>query len=76
MKERDKPHRAILRINLSLHTIMNTGECSARYIPKETLEKCGLREDFLLYVDGKDQWDCLNKIQKKILEFRGKNGSS
>lgn len=53
---------------------MNTGECAARNIPKETLEKCGLQEDFLLYIDGKDQWDCLNRIQKKIKEFKNKNG--
>ncbi len=74
MNKKNVPHRAILRINLSLHTLMNTGECAARNIPKETLEKCGLQEDFLLYIDGKDQWDCLNRIQKKIKEFKNKNG--
>jgi|LULG01.1.fsa_nt_gb hypothetical protein len=76
MKEANKPHRAVLRINLSLHTILNTGECSSRSVEKEILDKCGLREDFLLYIDGKDQWDCLSKIQKKISEFRGENGST
>ena len=74
MGKQDAPHRAGLRINLSLHALMNTGECSARFIPNETLEKCGLQEDFLLYVDGKDQWDCLNKLQKKIKDFPYKNG--
>ena len=48
MGKQDAPHRAVLRINLSLHALMNTGECSARFIPNETLEKCGLQEDFLL----------------------------
>jgi hypothetical protein len=72
--KKNVPHRAILRVDLSMHTLMNTGECSARYIPKETLEKCGLQEVFLLYVDGKDQWDCLNKLQKKIKEFNNSNG--
>lgn len=74
MGKKDAPHRAILRINLSLHTLMNTGECSARFLPNETLKKCGLQEDFLLYIDGKDQWDCLNKLQKKIKDFQDKNG--
>ena len=72
MSKKMSPHRAVLKVDMSVHEIMRTGECHGDALPVKELEKCGLRKHFLLYVDGKDRYDCLNNVLKKIKKLEGK----
>ena len=68
-----KPHRAVIRVHMTVHEIMRTGESHGDTVCVEELEKCNLGEHFLLYVEGNDRYDCLRNVSNKIKQFQETN---
>ena len=67
------PHRAILYCKLGVHEVLKTGECKGDAIDSEDLKKAGLDETFILWVDGLDRYDCINKTVGQVRKFMGKD---
>jgi hypothetical protein len=68
--ETHKPHTAILSIQLEVHSLLDTGECSGRTVNKEVLKDYDISPAFLATVSGYTMDDCLKKLQQKIKELR------
>ena len=66
------PHRAILYCKLGVHEVMKTGECSGDTVDPEDLQKSGLDETFVLWVDGVDKYDCIKNTVNQVRKFMGK----
>ncbi len=65
----NRPHTAILNVQIEVHALDDLGQCSGKVLNNETLAKVGLKPSFLLKVDGIDAKDCLEKLMKKLGAF-------
>lgn len=69
MTDARAPHKAILSIQIEIHEVLNTGECSGNTVSKKDLENKGVKENILLSVDGFDRSDCIKKLKEKLKQF-------
>lgn len=70
MSETDKPHTAVLSVELEVHSLLDTGECSGRIVNEQKLKEHGITPAFLINVSGYTLEDCLEKLQTKLEELK------
>ena len=63
------PHKAILYVNIEVHEVLPTGECSGNIVSSNILKDKGLKKNIVLSVDGFDRFDCLKRLKEKLEEF-------
>lgn len=68
MIKEDKPHKAIINIQIEVHDILDTGECSGRIVD---LEQYNIQPYFLLSIDGENLNDCLKNLKTRLNSLRG-----
>ena len=74
--ETHKPHTAVLSVQLEVHSLLDTGECSGRVVSRSVLEEYGVQDAFLATITGMTLDDCLNKLKAKLEELRDDNVES
>jgi len=66
MSEIHKPHTAIISIQLEVHSLLDTGECSGRVVNQQTLEQYGIKNKSIILVNGYNMEDCLKNLKNKL----------
>lgn len=66
----DRPHSAIISVQLEVHSLLDTGECSGQIVNDDTLSKYNIESAFIIPVSGFTLDDCLTKLQKKIEDLK------
>jgi len=70
MAKGEAPHKAVVRMNISVHEVLKNGECSGTMMSLEELQRYGFNSDTIsVVVKGKDKYDCLRNLMTKIKEF-------
>lgn len=69
MSDAKAPHKAILSVNVEIHEVLPTGECSGNTVPENILKEMGVKEHYLLSVDGFDRFDCIKRLLEKLREL-------
>jgi len=65
-----KPHTAVLSVQLEVHSLLDTGECSGQIINSKALQERGISSAFLTTISGHTLDDCLTKLKTKLEELR------
>ena len=66
------PHKAVIKLQMEIHEILPTGECSAKILTKEELAKYNLQPKCLVTVNGFDRHNCLLKTKELLEKFEKK----
>jgi len=70
MSNSKAPHKAVVRLDISIHEVLKTGECSGAIMPLEELQKYGFNSNIIsVVVNGKDKYACLKNLIDKIQDF-------
>lgn len=69
MTKEDKPHKAIINVQIEVHDILDTGECSGRIVD---LSQYDIQPFFLLSVDGENLNDCLQNLKTRLDCLKGR----
>ena len=70
MSDSKAPHKAVVRMHLSVHEVLKNGECSGTIMSLEELQKYGFNSDTIsVTVNGINKYDCLKNLMTKIKEF-------
>lgn len=64
--ETHKPHTAVISIQLEVHSLLETGECSGRTVNSRVLNEYGIKDAFIVAVNGFTLDDCLRKLKSKL----------
>jgi hypothetical protein len=75
-KETHKPHTAVISVQLEVHSLLDTGECSGRVVNREVLDSYDIKDAFLATVNGITLDDCLKKLKVKLEELNNDNVES
>jgi len=65
-----KPHTAVISIQLEVHSLLDSGECSGHTVGSDTLKTYGIKPAFLATVSGFTMDDCLQKLKAKLEELQ------
>lgn len=68
----DKPHKAILLINLEVHSVNDKGECEGRVLTRQELSEYGIKPKFTATINGFDKHNCLVKLKEIIDKLESK----
>lgn len=60
------PHRAVILINIEVHEVLPTNECSGKLVDISDLKDIGLKPKSVVSISGFDRQDCLKKLKKWI----------
>lgn len=63
------PHKAVCLIQIEIHEVLPTGECSGKLVQGKELADAGLKVKQVLSVSGFNKTDCLMKLKKALDEF-------
>lgn len=74
--ETHKPHQAVISIQLEVHSLLDTGECSGRVVHRNVLAEYGIQDAFLSTITGVTLDDCLQKLATKLGELKDDNVES
>lgn len=69
MTEARAPHKAVILIQIEVHEVLPTGECSGRLVPVSELAEVGIKPKQVISVSGFNKHDCLQKLKKELDEF-------
>ena len=61
-----RPHTAILSIELEVHSLLDSGECSGNVLTKEALNEHGISSAYLIPITGHTMEACLKKLKSKL----------
>lgn len=64
--EINRPHTAVINIQIEVHSLDDKGQCSGKVLNSQTLEAAGLKPSMLFSVSGIDAEDCLRKLVEKL----------
>ena len=76
MDETIKPHTAIISIQLEVHSLLDTGECSGKVVSQDILKEHGINDAFLTIVSGSTMENCLQKLKTKLEKIKNDNVES
>lgn len=60
------PHRAVILLNIEIHEVLPTNECSGKLVDISELKDLGLKPKMVVSISGFDRQDCLKKLKKWI----------
>lgn len=66
MSTTHKPHTAVISVQLEVHQLLETGECSGRVVSIDILSDYGIESAFLTSISGYTLDDCLKKLKNKL----------
>ena len=66
----NKPHTAVINVQLEVHALSDNGECSGQVLRADVLEKAGITPAFNLSVSGYTMEDCLTKLKAKLEKIK------
>lgn len=70
MVKGEAPHKAVVRMMISVHEVLKNGECSGTMMTLEELQKHGFSSDTIsVTVKGNNKYDCLRNLMTKMKEF-------
>jgi hypothetical protein len=66
----DPPYKAIVIMDISIHEVLKTGECSGEKMPLQEMQRYGFNNDKIpVIVKGQNKYECIKKLVNKIQEF-------
>ena len=65
-----RPHTAVLSVQLEVHSLLDTGECSGNVVNEKKLSEYNIPSAFTVTVSGHTLDDCLNKLHAKLEELK------
>jgi len=68
-----KPHTAVISVQLEVHSLLDSGECSGNIIKAEILKDYGIDPAFLTTVSGFTLDDCLSKLKSKLEDLKNEH---
>lgn len=69
----NKPHTAVISVQLEVHSLLDSGECSGQVLNQQVLKDNGVDPAFLTTVSGFTMEDCLKKLKTKLEELKDGN---
>lgn len=66
----NKPHTAVLSIQLEVHSLLDSGECSGQVLAAEALKERDIDSAVLVSITGHTMDACLNKLKAKLEALR------
>jgi hypothetical protein len=66
MSEELRPHTAVISVQLEVHSLLDTGECSGKIVSSSKLKENGIDYAFLATVSGSTLEKCLEKLKAKL----------
>jgi hypothetical protein len=64
----DRPHTAIINIQIEVHSLDDLGQCSGSVLNNNTLRQYGLHSAVLRSVSGKNGEECMLKL-KEVMQI-------
>ena len=66
----DAPYKAVVLMDVSIHEVLKTGECSGERMSVKEMRRYGFNSTKIpVVVNGKNKYECLKKLVNKIQEF-------
>ena len=66
----DAPYKAVVLMDVSIHEVLKTGECSGERMSVKEMQRYGFNSTKIPVVgNGKNKYECLKKLVNKIQEF-------
>ena len=66
----DAPYKAVVLMDVSIHEVLKTGECSGERMSVKEMQRYGFNSTKIpVVVNGKNKYECLKKLVNKIQEF-------
>jgi hypothetical protein len=63
----ERPHTAVISIQLEVHPLRETGECDSKVVAQDYLkEEYGIDSNMLINISGYNMADCLTKLRDKL----------
>lgn len=72
MTDAKAPHKAVILLNVEIHEVLSTGECSGKVLSDKELVEMGLKKHMTVSVNGFDKFECVKKLRELISQFEGK----
>lgn len=63
----DKPHKAIIHLQLNVYDVLDTGECSGKSLPQSELKQYELGRNATIILSASDKHHLLMKV-KNLME--------
>lgn len=57
------PHRAVILLNIEIHEVLPTNECSGKLVSISELKDAGIKPKMVISISGFDRQDCLKKLK-------------
>jgi hypothetical protein len=70
MPDARKQHKAVILMNIEIHEVLDSGECSGKPVSAEELKKFGITGKSVQQLTGENKDDCLKKLKRLIDEFK------
>lgn len=70
-----RPHTADISVQLEVHSLLDTGECSGKVVHPDVLKDYGITPAFKTTVSGHTLDDCLKKLYNKLEELKNATNS-
>lgn len=66
----DAPHKAIVTMDIAIHEVLKTGECSGNKMSLEEMSRYGIKSEKVpVVVKGSNKYECVKNLINKIQEF-------
>ncbi len=67
--DESRPHKCVMLINIEVHEVLPTGECSGDIMTNEELKKYGVKRVLTKSIDGFDRFECMKKLNAILAQF-------
>jgi hypothetical protein len=64
-------HKAVMLLHITVHEVLESGECAARPVSEDDLQQYGLSPKMVLSCTGFDLNNCLTKLLQALQPLRG-----
>ena len=66
----DAPHKAIVTMDIAIHEVFKTGECSGSKMSLDEMSRYGIKSEKVpVVVKGRNKYECVQNLINKIKEF-------
>lgn len=72
MTDAKAPHKAVILLNIEIHEVLPTGECSGKVLTDKELIENGLKKFMTVSMNGFDKFECVKKLKQLLSQFEGK----
>jgi len=66
----DAPYKAIVTMDIAIHEVLKTGECSGGKMSLAEMSRYGIKSEKVpVVVKGSNKYECIKNLINKIKEF-------